>query len=190
MATCATSNPAGGKCLTRAAITPDARNLAGFYPDDLAVSIDGRHLFVISSGQAEGDPKKPLPALETLALDLPAGAGHTLRRIEFDARDDPARLVLSASGKFAAVLMAKTNQTVGFDISIPEDPHLVGRTKPSAAEVPYVSHSARFRLDHDARRLAIRGDRNPLANDPRRWTPRPRGRINPPPRFRDLHPAS
>ena len=45
----------------------DGRNLAGFYPDDLAVSMDGRHLFVISSGQAEGDPKKPMPALEALA---------------------------------------------------------------------------------------------------------------------------
>ncbi len=45
------------------------RNLAGFYPDDLAVAADGRHLFVISSGQAEGDPKKPLPALESLELE-------------------------------------------------------------------------------------------------------------------------
>ncbi len=118
-----------------------SRNIAGFYPDDLAVSSDGRHLFVISSGQAEGDPKRPLPALEAVSLDLVAGAGHPLRRIEFNARDDPQRLALSASGKYVAVLMAKTNQTVGFDVSVPENPHLVGRTKPSAAEVPYISHS-------------------------------------------------
>src|SRR5262249_18634992 len=36
------------------------RNLAGFYPDDLALSPDGRFLYVISSGQAEGDARKPL----------------------------------------------------------------------------------------------------------------------------------
>ena len=39
------------------------------------------------------------------------------------------------------MLLAKTNQIVGFDISAAENPHLVGRTKPSAAEVPYVSQS-------------------------------------------------
>ena len=118
-----------------------SRNPAGFYPDDLAVSIDGRHLFVISSGQAEGDPKKPMPALETFELDLAAGSGRVRRRVEFDRRDDPARLTLSATGRFAAVLMAKTNQIVGFDISAPERPHLVGRTRPSTADVPYVSPS-------------------------------------------------
>ncbi len=118
-----------------------SRNPAGFYPDDLAVSIDGRHLFVISSGQAEGDPKKPMPALETFELDLAAGSGRVRRRVEFDRRDDPARLALSASGRFAAVLLSKTNQIVGFDISVPESPHLVGRTRPSTAEVPYVSPS-------------------------------------------------
>jgi acyl-phosphate glycerol 3-phosphate acyltransferase len=119
-----------------------SRNLAGFYPDDLAVSIDGRHLFVISSGQAEGDPKKPLPALEAVAVDLASGSGRTLHRVEFDPRDDPARLALSASGRYMAVLMAKTNQVVGFDVSVPGIPNMVGRTKPSAAEVPYVSQSA------------------------------------------------
>jgi acyl-phosphate glycerol 3-phosphate acyltransferase len=119
-----------------------SRNLAGFYPDDLTVSLDGRHLFVISSGQAEGDPKKPLPALEAIALDLAAGSGRTLRRVEFDPTDDPARLALSASGRYVAVLMAKTNQVVGFDVSVPGNPNLAGRTKPSAAEVPYVSQSA------------------------------------------------
>ncbi len=117
------------------------RNIAGFYPDDLAVSLDGRHLFVISSGQAEGDAKKPRPALEALELDLASGSGRRLNRVEFDPKDDPTRLVLSASGRFAAVLLAKTNQTVAFDLSDPESPRWVGRTKPSGAEVPYVSQS-------------------------------------------------
>ena len=46
------------------------RHLAGYYPDDLAVSPDGKYLLLLSSGQAEGDPKKPLPALEIVAVDL------------------------------------------------------------------------------------------------------------------------
>ncbi len=140
-ATISISSPAGGKCSTSTGNHRGSRNPAGFYPDDLAVSIDGRHLFVVSSGQAEGDPKKPMPALETFELDLAAGSGRLRRRVEFDRRDDPARLTLSASGRFAAVLLAKTYQTVGFDVSVPENPHLVGRTKPSSAEVPYVSQS-------------------------------------------------
>ena len=119
-----------------------ARHLAGFYPDDFALSLDGRHLYVISSGQAEGDPKKPMPAMETFEVDLASGEGRIVSRANFDPRDDPARLALSATGKCAAVLLAKTNQTVAFDLSTPEVPRLVGRTKPSSAEVPYVSTSA------------------------------------------------
>jgi glycerol-3-phosphate acyltransferase PlsY len=64
-----------------------------------------------------------------------------LSRVEFDATDDPARLSLSASGRYAAVLLAKTNQIVAIDLSAPETPRLVGRTKPTGAEVPYVSQS-------------------------------------------------
>ena len=37
---------------------------AGYYPDDLAVTPDGRLLLVLSSGRAEGDAKKPLPGLD------------------------------------------------------------------------------------------------------------------------------
>src|SRR5262249_32951167 len=34
-----------------------SRNPAGFYPDDLAASPDGRFLFILCSGQSEGDEK-------------------------------------------------------------------------------------------------------------------------------------
>ena len=118
-----------------------ARHLAGFYPDDFALSSDGRRLYIISSGQAEGDPKKPMPALETFERDLASGQGHSKSRVDLDLGDDPARLVLSASGNCAAVLLAKTNQTVAFDLSTPDVPRLIGRLKPSGAEVPYVSQA-------------------------------------------------
>jgi len=39
-------------------------------------------------------------------------------------------------------LLAKTNQTVAIDLAAPQTPRLVGRTKPTGAEVPYVSLSA------------------------------------------------
>jgi glycerol-3-phosphate acyltransferase PlsY len=119
-----------------------ARHLAGFYPDDFALSLDGRRLYVISSGQAEGDPKKPMPAIETFEVNLVSGQGRVLSRVDFDPRDDPARLALSATGQCAAVLLAKTNQAVAFDLSTPDVPRLVGRLKPSNAEIPYVSQSA------------------------------------------------
>jgi glycerol-3-phosphate acyltransferase PlsY len=119
-----------------------ARHLAGYYPDDFALSPDGRRLYIISSGRAEGDPQKPMPALETFELDLASGSGRSLSRVDFDLHDDPSRLALSASGQGAAVLLAKTNQSVAFDLSAPDLPRLVGRLKPSGSEVPYVSKSA------------------------------------------------
>ena len=54
-----------------------SRHLAGFYPDDLAASPDGRFLFVLCSGRSEGDEKKPLPALDVIAIgreDRPASS--------------------------------------------------------------------------------------------------------------------
>ena len=41
----------------------------------------------------------------------------------------------------AAVLLAKTNQTVAIDLSDPRVPRLIGRIKPPDADVPYVSYS-------------------------------------------------
>jgi glycerol-3-phosphate acyltransferase PlsY len=117
------------------------RTLAGYYPDDLAVSPDGKTMILLSSGQAEGDPKKPLPALEIVSPDLEAGTSRVLGRLDLDAAQDPARLALSASGRFAAVLLAKTNHTVAIDLSVPTNPRVIGTNKPSAADVPYVSYS-------------------------------------------------
>jgi glycerol-3-phosphate acyltransferase PlsY len=118
-----------------------ARHLAGYYPDDLAVSPGGKSIILLSSGRAEGDPQKPLPALELVATDPAGGATRVLGRLNLDVTQDPARLALSVSGRFAAVLLAKTNHTVAIDLSIPASPSLIGTTKPSAADVPYVSYS-------------------------------------------------
>src|SRR5262249_34023093 len=84
------------------------RQLAGFYPDDLAVSPDGEFLYVLSSGRAEGDEDKPLPALEVFAVDSGWNGVHPVGRIAFDAADDPERLTLAVSGRYAAVFLAKS----------------------------------------------------------------------------------
>jgi len=118
------------------------RSPAGYYPDDLAVSPDGRYLLLLSSGQAEGDPQKPSPALDVVLPDFRAGTSRLVGRVVFDVTDDPARLALSASGRAAAVLLAKSNQTIAIDLSVPESPRLIGRLKPSGADVPYLSCSS------------------------------------------------
>jgi acyl-phosphate glycerol 3-phosphate acyltransferase len=117
------------------------RTIAGYYPDDLAASPDGKYLYVVSSGRSEGDPKKPLPSLEVVALDSGAASGRTVGRLDFEADADPARFMLSASGRCAAVLLAKTNECAAIDLSIPMSPRLIGRTKLPRTDVPYISYS-------------------------------------------------
>ena len=117
------------------------RHLAGYYPDDLAVSPDGKHLLLLSSGQAEGDPTKPMPALEIATIDLKADSSRLIGRVTFDATDDPCRLSLSAAGRCAAVLLTRTNQTLALDISVPESPRVIGRSKSTGSDAPYVSYS-------------------------------------------------
>jgi len=117
------------------------RHPAGFYPDDLAIDPQGRTLLVLSSGRAEGDDKKPMPALELIAIDALGESPQLVGRIALDPTDDPERLALSASGRYAAVFLAKSKQTAAIDLTQRAAPRLIGRTRPVAAEAPYVSHS-------------------------------------------------
>jgi acyl-phosphate glycerol 3-phosphate acyltransferase len=118
------------------------RTQTGYYPDDLAVSPDGKLLVVIESGQAEGDSKKPAPSLEVIATDFQTNSHRVVGRLTFERDDDPERLSISASGQSAAVLMANSNQVVAIDLSTPESPKLIGRTEPTEADTPYVSYAS------------------------------------------------
>ncbi|MGP0066362.1 MAG: glycerol-3-phosphate 1-O-acyltransferase PlsY [Isosphaeraceae bacterium] len=118
-----------------------SRNPAGFYPDDFALSHDGRFLFVLSSGRAEGDQKKPYPALDVFALDRDGGIDHPVGRVPLDPTDDPERMNLSASGRFAAIFLAKSKQTAAIDLSDPDAPRMIGRTPAVIAKEPYLSAS-------------------------------------------------
>jgi glycerol-3-phosphate acyltransferase PlsY len=121
------------------------RHLAGFYPDDMAVAPSGKYLFVISSGRGEGDPRKPLPALEVVALLPHAEDGKVVGRLEFDANDDLDRLELATSTQAAAVLLPRSFQTAAIDLTVPETPRLIGRSPVGPSDTPYISRS----LDHD-----------------------------------------
>ncbi len=116
---------------------------AGYYPDDLAVTADGRFLIVLSSGQAEGDKKKPLPGVDVFQVttdgdsDSPRPVGHLSLRPE----DDADRLFVSASGSRVLVTLPKVKQAVAIDLTDPEDPRPAGRIELARADAPYVSFS-------------------------------------------------
>jgi glycerol-3-phosphate acyltransferase PlsY len=118
-----------------------SRHRAGFYPDDLAASSDGRRLFVLSSGQSEGDQQKPPPALEILEVDPQTADARMLGLATFPASDDPERLAISTSARYAAVFLAKSQRTVAVDVSDPSAPRVIGRTRPVLAGSPYLSVS-------------------------------------------------
>jgi glycerol-3-phosphate acyltransferase PlsY len=95
-----------------------SRYRVGFYPDDLAITPDGAHAVVVTSGRAEGDANKPLPALTVIALGQDASGHRLVGRIELDQPGaDPDRLVLAASGRTAAVRLSDTGRSVTVDLS-------------------------------------------------------------------------
>ena len=118
-----------------------SRQPTGYYPDDLVLAPDGRFLYILCSGRSEGDQKKPLPALDVVAIDEAGGSARSVGRLTLDPSDDPSRLTLSASGRFASVFLAKSKQTEAIDLTIPDSPVLIDRTRPVTAQAPYVSLS-------------------------------------------------
>lgn len=114
---------------------------AGYYPDDLAASPDGRLLFVLCSGRGEGDDEKPLPALTVLPTTFGAEAPAPVGRLEFEPDDDPDRLTLSSMGTRALVTMARSERGAAIDLAEPDAPKIVGRLELAADEFPYVSGS-------------------------------------------------
>ena len=103
------------------------RTPAGYYPDDLAITPDGRHLLVLTSGRGEGGDHRPRPALSAYSLsgDDPA---KLVGRLDFDeAGDDPARLALSVDGSTAAVSIQGSRCIAWVDLGEIRAPRLVAR---------------------------------------------------------------
>jgi len=114
---------------------------AGYYPDDLGVTPDGRRLLVLCSGRGEGDADKPAPELTILPAEFGPNAPRPLGRIEFEPGDDPDRLTISSAGTRVLVTLAASNQSIAVDLADPAAPVASGRTVMAAEEFPYVSRA-------------------------------------------------
>jgi glycerol-3-phosphate acyltransferase PlsY len=116
-----------------------ARHPVGFYPDDLVITPDARHALVLTSGRGEGGATRPAPALEVVALE-PSEGDNTPRvvgRVAFERPgDDPERILLSDSGRSAAVTLPGSRQRATIDLSDLEKPFLVeqSRWEPDAGD--------------------------------------------------------
>ena len=101
--------------------------LTGFYPDDLAITPDGRHALVLTSGRGEGGDHRPMPALsvyDIASMDGPKRLG----RLDFDEKgDDPSRLALTDDGTRAAVSIQGTRSIAWIDLARIEEPRLITR---------------------------------------------------------------
>lgn len=116
---------------------------AGYYPDDLAVTSDGRFLIVLNSGQAEGDSKKPLPGIDVfqVASAIEENSQRPIGHLSLEPDDDADRLYLSAAGSRGLVTLPKAKQAMAIDLTDPEEPRPAGRTDLSQGNAPYVSFS-------------------------------------------------
>ncbi|MGE3819103.1 MAG: glycerol-3-phosphate 1-O-acyltransferase PlsY [Isosphaeraceae bacterium] len=119
----------------------------GFYPDDLAASPDGRYVYVLTSGRAEGEPNRPSPALEVFEFPNEANQAEPLGRVTFEeAGDDPERLTLSSSGKAAAVTLLGSNAVAAVWLENPTEPRLLGRSRLPDLDLPYPSRFGEDRI--------------------------------------------
>jgi glycerol-3-phosphate acyltransferase PlsY len=115
-----------------------SKTRVGWDADDLAIAPDGSHAFVLTSGHAEGESNRPLPALHIYRLQ-----GETpvrVSRLEFGEQgDDPHRIYLSNSGRYATVSLFGSHQVAALDLSDPANPRLVGRQPLLARRTPSLS---------------------------------------------------
>ncbi|MFO0951834.1 MAG: glycerol-3-phosphate acyltransferase, partial [Isosphaeraceae bacterium] len=110
----------------------------GFYPDDLALSRDGRHAFVLGSGRAEGGAERPAPGLDVYEI----ASGKAVGRVELgDRKDDPVRLTLSGSGQAGVITLMGSNTVASVDLFDPANPRLIGRAPLPEGEHPYASRT-------------------------------------------------
>ncbi len=97
----------------------------GLYPDDLAVSPDGRHLLVLTSGRGEGGPHRASPCLTIYETK----SAKIVGKISFDhPGDDPSRLALAHDGTRAAVSLQGSNAVAWIDLADLGQPRLIARS--------------------------------------------------------------
>ncbi len=106
-----------------------SRYRVGFYPDDLAITPDGRYALVLTSGRAEGDAHRPRPGLTVIELGGDSVAHRIAGRVEIDGEGlDPDRLAFLAPGRRVVVGMLRNDQAVTIDLADPARPVIVDRS--------------------------------------------------------------
>jgi acyl-phosphate glycerol 3-phosphate acyltransferase len=126
-----------------------SRVLAGFYPDDFAVTTSGQ-ILILTSGRGEGGDNRPRPALSVYAFDA-TGTAKLTGRLAFEEQgDDPSRLALSDDGTKAAVSIQGTNAIAWIDLMETNDPRLIARRSWGAN-----SHPDALRFDRSGGILAV-----------------------------------
>ncbi|WP_169980576.1 glycerol-3-phosphate 1-O-acyltransferase PlsY [Tautonia rosea] len=133
----------------------------GWDPDDFAFSPDGRLAYVITSGRSEGgDESKPAPALVVVSVGDSTEDHEIVAQLEFlESDDDPERIILSDTGRFAAVVLARSQTIACVDLSDPSAPVVTGRVPLAAREVPYLSATP---LDGDEILMPVDSNRDSL----------------------------
>jgi acyl-phosphate glycerol 3-phosphate acyltransferase len=117
-----------------------SKTRVGWDPDDIAISPNGSHAFVLTSGKAEGESNRPPPALHVYALGSLAGSHRLISRLEFgESADDPAQIQLSNRGEYAAVSLNGSQSVAAIDLRNPAEPVVIARTSLSARELPTLS---------------------------------------------------
>lgn len=128
-----------------------SRFRVGFDPDDLALTRDGHWALVLLSGRAEGEANRPAPALVVVDLDGSRDAPRPVAELVFEGPDDdPDRLLLDTSECLAAVSLLGSQQVAWIDLTLPDQPRVLGRT-------PLGDPAARRPIGAASRNLALPG---------------------------------
>ena len=128
-----------------------SKTLVGLYPDDMAITPDGRHALVLTSGRGEGGDHRPMPSLTVYDLDDAVRTSpRVVGQLDFDhSGDDPARLALSDDGSMAAVSLQGSNAVAWVDLADLRQPRLA-----SLRDWPRSSSPDSLRFDHQGGLLA------------------------------------
>jgi acyl-phosphate glycerol 3-phosphate acyltransferase len=122
----------------------------GLYPDDLAITPDGRHALVLTSGRGEGGNHRPMPMITVYDVGAASENPKVVGQLAFDkSGDDPARLALSDEGTTAAVSLQGSNAVAWVDLTDLAQPRLLARRA-----WPEPSRPDSLRFDHRGGLLA------------------------------------
>ncbi|WP_152053250.1 glycerol-3-phosphate 1-O-acyltransferase PlsY [Tautonia marina] len=133
----------------------------GWDPDDFTFSPDGRLAYVLTSGRSEGgDESKPAPALVVVSVGDSTEEHEIVAQLEFlEPNDDPERIILSDSGRFAAVVLGQSQTIACVDLSDSTAPVITGRVPLATREVPYLSATP---IDDDEILMPVASNRDTL----------------------------